>query len=40
MPFFFGSLIDGLGFKTAFLLVIACYAYILFYGRYKTKRVA
>lgn len=40
IPFFFGSLIDGLGFKTAFLLVIACYAYILFYGRYKTKRVA
>ena len=40
IPFFFGSLIDGLGFKTAFLLVITCYAYILFYGRYKTKRVA
>ncbi|MFT4576636.1 MAG: FHS family L-fucose permease-like MFS transporter [Polaribacter sp.] len=38
IPFFFGSLIDGLGFKTAFLLVIACYAYILFYGRYKTKK--
>ena len=40
IPFFFGSLIDGLGFKTAFLLVIACYGYILYYGRYKTKRVA
>ena len=38
IPFFFGSLIDGLGFKTAFLLVIACYGYILFYGRYKTKK--
>ena len=40
IPFFFGSLIDGVGFKMAFILTIACYAYILFYGRYKTKRVA
>ena len=40
IPFFFGSLIDSLGFKMAFILTIACYAYILFYGRYKTKRVA
>ena len=40
IPFAFGSLIDGFGFKTAFLLTITCYGYILFYGRYKTKRVA
>ena len=40
IPFFFGSLIDSVGFKMAFILTIACYAYILFYGRYKTKRVA
>jgi FHS family L-fucose permease-like MFS transporter len=40
IPFAFGSLIDGFGFKTAFLLTIICYGYILFYGRYKTKRVA
>jgi FHS family L-fucose permease-like MFS transporter len=39
IPFFFGSLIDSVGFKMAFILTIACYAYILFYGRYKTKRV-
>ena len=39
IPFAFGSLIDGFGFKTAFVLAIACYGYILFYGRYKTKKV-
>ncbi len=32
IPFFFGSLIDSVGFKMAFILTIACYAYILFYG--------
>ncbi len=40
IPFFFGSLIDSVGFKMAFILTIACYGYILFYGRYKAKRVA
>ena len=39
IPFAFGSLIDGFGFKTAFVLAIVCYGYILFYGRYKTKKV-
>lgn len=39
IPFIFGSLIDGFGFKTAFLLTIACYGYILFYGRLKAKKV-
>jgi FHS family L-fucose permease-like MFS transporter len=37
IPFAFGSLIDGFGFKTAFILTIVCYGYILFYGRFKTK---
>ncbi len=39
IPFFFGSLIDGFGFKTAFLLAIACYGYILYFGNFKTKKV-
>lgn len=39
IPFIFGSLIDVFGFKTAFLLTIACYGYILFYGRLKAKKV-
>jgi FHS family L-fucose permease-like MFS transporter len=37
IPFIFGGLIDGFGFKTAFILTILCYVYILFYGRYKSK---
>ncbi|MBT4412541.1 MAG: sugar MFS transporter [Polaribacter sp.] len=37
IPFAFGSLIDGFGFKTAFILTILCYGYILFYGRFKNK---
>jgi FHS family L-fucose permease-like MFS transporter len=40
IPFAFGSLIDGFGFKTAFVLTIFCYGYILYYGRFKTKKVA
>jgi len=40
IPFFFGSLIDSVGFKMAFVLTIVCYGYILFYGRYKAKNVA
>ena len=39
IPFAFGSLIDGFGFKTAFILTIVCYGYILFYGRFKAKKV-
>jgi FHS family L-fucose permease-like MFS transporter len=39
IPFIFGSLIDGFGFKTAFILTILCYGYILFFGRMKTKKL-
>ena len=39
IPFFFGSLIDSVGFKSAFILTIVCYGYILFYGRFKMKKV-
>jgi FHS family L-fucose permease-like MFS transporter len=38
IPFAFGSLIDGFGFKTAFVLTILCYGYILYYGRLKSKK--
>ncbi|WP_288956304.1 sugar MFS transporter [uncultured Polaribacter sp.] len=38
IPFIFGSLIDNFGFKTAFLLAILCYGYILFYGRFKASK--
>lgn len=37
IPFIFGSLIDGFGFKTAFILTVLCYGYILFFGRYKAS---
>ena len=40
IPFIFGSLIDGFGFKTAFILTIVCYGYILFFGRFKSKRLS
>lgn len=39
IPFIFGSLIDGFGFKTAFVLTIICYGYILFFGKFKTKKL-
>jgi FHS family L-fucose permease-like MFS transporter len=39
IPFFFGNLIDGFGFKTAFILTIVCYGYILFYGRFKATKL-
>jgi len=39
IPFIFGSLIDGFGFKTAFILAILCYGYILFFGRFKAKKI-
>lgn len=38
IPFAFGGLIDGFGFKTAFILTIVCYSYILFYGRLKKSK--
>jgi len=39
IPLFFGNLIDGFGFKTAFILTIVCYGYILFFGRFKATRL-
>ena len=38
IPFAFGSLIDGFGFKTAFILTMICYGYILYYGMIKTSK--
>ena len=35
IPFAFGSLIDGFGFKKAFILTLICYGYIMYYGRLK-----
>ena len=37
IPFLFGNLIDNFGFKTAFILTILCYGYILFFGRFKQQ---
>jgi len=37
VPFAFGGLIDNFGFKTAFVLTIACYGYILYYGLLRAK---
>ncbi|NND88134.1 MAG: sugar MFS transporter [Flavobacteriaceae bacterium] len=39
VPPLYGLLTDQLGFKTALILVIACYAYILYFG-YKKQHVA
>ena len=39
IPFAFGCLIDHFGFKTAFVLTIVCYGYILFFGKGKWRRV-
>jgi FHS family L-fucose permease-like MFS transporter len=39
IPFIFGSLIDGFGFKTAFVLAIICYGYIMFFGKFKAKKI-
>ena len=38
IPFVFGSLIDGFGFKIAFILTILCYGYILYFGSIKAKK--
>ena len=40
IPFLYGFLTDEFGFKFAFILVIACYGYILFFGLLKRKQVA
>ncbi|QHI34775.1 L-fucose-proton symporter [Kordia antarctica] len=40
IPFIFGNLIDGFGFKTAFVLAIVCYGYIMYYGFTKRKMIA
>jgi FHS family L-fucose permease-like MFS transporter len=36
IPFVFGGLIDEFGFKTAFMLTMVCYGYILYYGKLKS----
>jgi FHS family L-fucose permease-like MFS transporter len=38
IPFAFGGLIDGFGFKTAFILTMICYGYILYYGMIKSSK--
>ena len=38
IPFAFGCLIDGFGFKTAFILTMICYGYILYYGKLKSSK--
>jgi len=37
IPFVFGSLIDNFGFKTAFILTLICYVYIMYYGKLKSS---
>jgi len=38
IPFVFGGLIDNFGFKTAFILTLFCYGYILYYGKLKSTQ--
>ena len=38
IPFVFGGLIDSFGFKTAFILTMICYGYILYYGKLKSSK--
>ena len=40
IPFAFGSLIDGFGFKKAFILTVICYGYIMYYGKLKSRKIA
>ena len=40
IPFAFGSLIDGFGFKKAFILTVICYGYIMYYGRLKNRKTS
>ena len=37
IPFVFGSLIDSFGFKTAFILTLICYGYIVYFGKLKSN---
>ena len=39
IPFIFGGLIDLFGFKTAFILTMICYVYILYYGKLKASKI-
>ena len=39
IPLLYGILIDNVGFKTALLLVILCYGYILYFGHIKSKNL-
>lgn len=39
IPFIFGGLIDHYGFKSAFVLTMICYLYILFYGKLKSYKI-
>lgn len=38
VPPLYGLLTDHLGFKLAFVIVLMCYGYIFFYGRYTNKK--
>ncbi|AOR27352.1 glucose/galactose transporter [Formosa sp. Hel1_33_131] len=40
IPFAFGSLIDGFGFKKAFILTLICYGYVMYYGKLKSRKTA
>lgn len=40
IPPLFGLLTDHIGFKLAFILVICCYGYILYYGWMKSKTIS
>jgi FHS family L-fucose permease-like MFS transporter len=39
IPPIYGALADGIGYKSAFILVIACYSYILYFGYKKQKEI-
>lgn len=39
IPFVFGGMIDRFGFKTAFILTMICYVYILYYGKLKASKI-
>jgi FHS family L-fucose permease-like MFS transporter len=39
VPISFGALADSVGFQLAFILPIACYAYIMFFAFYKGRKI-